>query len=199
MNFSNFFISRPIFATVLAIILTLVGAMAMRILPIEQYPSVVPPTVSVQAQFPGADAETVAQTVAAPLAEAINGVEDILYMTSNSADNGLTISKIKPVVASRWHQTRRNARIGIQRDVIVEELIQHRFQQREVTAGGLRIRLNGQLVRLFTRRIPDRLAAFEIDIMLPDNVAERQSILQGFRGKSGLILDVVSHGCLGIN
>ncbi|MCS2608847.1 efflux RND transporter permease subunit [Halomonas dongshanensis] len=89
MNFSNFFISRPIFATVLAIILTLVGAMAMRILPIEQYPSVVPPTVSVQAQFPGADAETVAQTVAAPLAEAINGVEDMLYMTSNSADNGI--------------------------------------------------------------------------------------------------------------
>ncbi|OJA07119.1 efflux RND transporter permease subunit [Halomonas sp. QHL1] len=88
MNFSNFFISRPIFATVLAIIVTLVGVMSMRILPIEQYPSVVPPTVSVQAQFPGADAETVAQTVAAPLAEAINGVEDMLYMTSNSADNG---------------------------------------------------------------------------------------------------------------
>lgn len=88
MNFSNFFISRPIFATVLAIIVTLVGVMSMRILPIEQYPSVVPPTVSVQAQFPGADAETVAQTVAAPIAEAINGVEDMLYMTSNSADNG---------------------------------------------------------------------------------------------------------------
>ncbi|MCP1318373.1 efflux RND transporter permease subunit [Halomonas sp. 707B3] len=88
MNFSNFFIGRPIFATVLAIIVTLVGVMAMRVLPIEQYPSVVPPTVSVQAQFPGADAETVAQTVAAPLAEAINGVEDMLYMTSNSADNG---------------------------------------------------------------------------------------------------------------
>ena len=88
MNFSNFFISRPIFATVLAIILTLIGAMAMRILPIEQYPSVVPPTVSVQAQFPGADAETVAQTVAAPLAEAING-QRMSYMTSNSADNGI--------------------------------------------------------------------------------------------------------------
>mgnify|MGYP003627468202 CR=1 FL=1 len=82
------FISRPIFATVLAIIVTLVGVMSMRILPIEQYPNVVPPTVSVQAQFPGADAETVAQTVAAPIAEAINGVEDMLYMTSNSSDNG---------------------------------------------------------------------------------------------------------------
>ncbi|WP_163560235.1 efflux RND transporter permease subunit [Halomonas sp. NO4] len=88
MSFSNFFIKRPIFASVLAIILTLIGVMSMRVLPIEQYPSVVPPTVSVQAQFPGADAETVAQTVAAPLAEAINGVEDMLYMTSTSADNG---------------------------------------------------------------------------------------------------------------
>ncbi|SEL84777.1 efflux RND transporter permease subunit [Halomonas daqiaonensis] len=88
MSFSNFFIKRPIFASVLAIILTLIGVMSMRVLPIEQYPSVVPPTVSVRAQFPGADAETVAQTVAAPLAEAINGVEDMLYMTSTSADNG---------------------------------------------------------------------------------------------------------------
>ncbi|GAA3900596.1 multidrug efflux RND transporter permease subunit CmeB [Halomonas cibimaris] len=88
MNFSNFFIKRPIFATVIAIILTVVGIMSMRVLPIEQYPSIVPPTVSVSAQFPGADAETVAQTVAAPLAESINGVEDMLYMTSTSADNG---------------------------------------------------------------------------------------------------------------
>lgn len=89
MNFSNFFIRRPIFATVISIIMALVGVMAMRALPIEQYPSVVPPTVSVQAQFPGANAETVAQTVAAPLAEAINGVEDMIYMTSTSADNGV--------------------------------------------------------------------------------------------------------------
>ncbi|GHC33422.1 efflux RND transporter permease subunit [Aidingimonas halophila] len=88
MNFSNFFINRPIFATVLAIILTIIGAVSLRALPIEQYPSVVPPTVSVQAQFPGADAETAAQTVAAPLAEAINGVEDMIYMNSTSASNG---------------------------------------------------------------------------------------------------------------
>jgi HAE1 family hydrophobic/amphiphilic exporter-1/multidrug efflux pump len=89
MNFSNFFISRPIFATVVAIILTLAGVVSMRVLPIEQYPSVVPPTVSVQAQFPGANAETVALTVAAPLAEAINGVENMIYMNSTSADNGM--------------------------------------------------------------------------------------------------------------
>src|SRR5690554_3855777 len=89
MNFSNFFISRPIFATVISLIIALVGVVAMRAMPVEQYPSVVPPTVSVQAQFPGANAETVAQTVAAPLAEAINGVENMLYMTSTSADNGI--------------------------------------------------------------------------------------------------------------
>ncbi|SIQ68051.1 efflux RND transporter permease subunit [Marinobacterium stanieri] len=89
MNFANFFIKRPIFATVLAIILTVIGVVSLRVLPIEQYPSVVPPSVSVEATFPGANAETVAQTVAAPLAEAINGVEDMIYMTSTSADNGL--------------------------------------------------------------------------------------------------------------
>ncbi|MBP0047998.1 efflux RND transporter permease subunit [Marinobacterium sp. AK62] len=89
MSFSNFFIRRPIFATVIAIILTLIGLASLRVLPIEQYPSVVPPSVSVSARFPGANAETVAQTVAAPLAEAINGVENMLYMTSNSADNGI--------------------------------------------------------------------------------------------------------------
>ncbi|SHE39055.1 hydrophobic/amphiphilic exporter-1, HAE1 family [Modicisalibacter ilicicola DSM 19980] len=89
MNFSDFFIKRPIFATVLSIIILLVGAMALRVLPIQQYPSVVPPTVTVQATFPGANAETVSQTVAAPLAEAINGVEDMIYMTSTSSDNGM--------------------------------------------------------------------------------------------------------------
>ncbi|MCI0511315.1 HAE1 family hydrophobic/amphiphilic exporter-1/multidrug efflux pump [Chromohalobacter marismortui] len=88
MNISNFFIKRPIFATVISIVIIVIGAMAMRVLPIEQYPSVVPPTVSVQATYPGADAETVSKTVAAPLAEAINGVENMIYMTSTSADNG---------------------------------------------------------------------------------------------------------------
>lgn len=89
MNFSNFFISRPIFATVLSIIIVVVGALAIQALPIKQYPDVVPPTVSVTAVFPGANADTVSQTVAAPLAEAINGVEDMIYMTSTSSDNGL--------------------------------------------------------------------------------------------------------------
>ncbi|WP_275286885.1 efflux RND transporter permease subunit [Halomonas elongata] len=100
MSFSNFFIKRPIFSTVLALILTIVGLMSMRVLPIEQYPSVVPPTVSVQATYPGADAETVSQTVAAPLAEAINGVEDMLYMTSTSSSQGSTSLNVSFAIGS---------------------------------------------------------------------------------------------------
>src|SRR5699024_6785763 len=84
----DYFIERPVFATALAAIVIVVGLVAMRTLPIEEYPDVVPPSVSVQATFPGANAETVAQTVAAPLAEEINGVEDMLYITSTSSDSG---------------------------------------------------------------------------------------------------------------
>ncbi|MCX2523133.1 efflux RND transporter permease subunit [Larsenimonas rhizosphaerae] len=94
MNISSFFINRPIFATVVSIIITLVGLMAMRTLPIEQYPQVVPITVSVQATFPGADAETVSETVASPLAEQVNGVQDMIYLTSASADNGVMNMKV---------------------------------------------------------------------------------------------------------
>ncbi|OHV11998.1 efflux RND transporter permease subunit [Kushneria phosphatilytica] len=88
MNFASFFIHRPIFATVVSIIITLMGLMAVRVLPIQQYPSVVPPTVSVMATFPGADAETVSNTVASPLAEEINGTQDMIYLTSSSSDSG---------------------------------------------------------------------------------------------------------------
>ncbi|MCM5703700.1 efflux RND transporter permease subunit [Larsenimonas salina] len=94
MNISSFFINRPIFATVLSIIITLVGFMAMRSLPIEQYPQVVPVTVSVTASFPGADAETVSETVAAPLAEEINGVKNMIYLSSSSADSGQMRMKV---------------------------------------------------------------------------------------------------------
>ncbi|MGA6926724.1 MAG: efflux RND transporter permease subunit [Desulfosarcina sp.] len=100
MTFSDFFIQRPIFATVIAIIMVLVGGVAMMALPIQQYPNVVPPTVSVQATFPGANAETVSQTVAAPLAEAINGVEKMIYMTSTSSDNGMMRMEVAFAIGS---------------------------------------------------------------------------------------------------
>ncbi|TDX23798.1 HAE1 family hydrophobic/amphiphilic exporter-1/multidrug efflux pump [Modicisalibacter xianhensis] len=88
MNFSSVFIRRPIFATVLSVIITLIGLMAARSLPIEQYPQVVPPSVSISATYPGADAQTVSDTVAATLSEEVNGVDDMIYLTSTSSDAG---------------------------------------------------------------------------------------------------------------
>ncbi|UTH76117.1 efflux RND transporter permease subunit [Chromobacterium sp. IIBBL 290-4] len=86
--FSAFFIRRPIFASVISIVIMLAGLAAIKALPIQQYPEIVPPVVNVTASYPGASAEVIANTVAAPLEQAINGVDDMLYVQSNSASNG---------------------------------------------------------------------------------------------------------------
>jgi len=86
--FSRFFIDRPIFAAVLSVFIVLAGLAAMRTLPIAQYPEIAPPVVQVQAFYPGASAQVLEQTVAAPLENAITGVEGMIYMSSNSASNG---------------------------------------------------------------------------------------------------------------
>ena len=93
MHFTHRFIDRPILATVISIFLTLVGLGALAILPVAQYPEIVPPTVQVTTSYPGASAEVVSQTVATPLEQEINGVEDMLYMSSQSTGDGkLTIT-----------------------------------------------------------------------------------------------------------
>jgi multidrug efflux pump len=89
MNFSNFFIRRPIFAGVLSTIIFLVGLLALFRLPISEYPEVVPPTVVVRAEYPGANPKTIAETVASPLEQSINGVEDSLYMFSQATPDGV--------------------------------------------------------------------------------------------------------------
>ncbi|HOX66693.1 MAG TPA: multidrug efflux RND transporter permease subunit [Burkholderiaceae bacterium] len=93
MNISRFFIDRPIFAAVLSVVITLIGAISIFTLPISEYPEVAPPQVVVRAQFPGANARVIAETVATPLEEQLNGVEGLLYMNSlATADGAMTLT-----------------------------------------------------------------------------------------------------------
>lgn len=91
---SSFFIDRPIFACVLSIIITLAGLFALKALPIEQYPNITPPQIQVTATYSGADAETVAGSVAAPLEQQINGVDNMIYMYSQNASTGNMILSV---------------------------------------------------------------------------------------------------------
>src|SRR5271165_4238126 len=85
---SHFFIDRPIFATVLSIVITLTGGIALLSLPIAQYPQITPPAVQVSISYPGASAQVVADTVAAPIEQQVNGVEGMLYLSSQSGNDG---------------------------------------------------------------------------------------------------------------
>src|SRR5580698_6197680 len=86
--FSRFFIDRPIFATVLSVVITLIGGIALLFLPVAQYPRITPPGVVVSISYPGASAQVVADTVAAPIEQQVNGIENMLYMSSQMGNDG---------------------------------------------------------------------------------------------------------------
>ncbi len=85
---SGFFIDRPKFAIVISIVITLAGLLALSVIPVAQYPNITPPQINVSATYPGADAQTVANTIAEPIEEQVNGVQDELYMSSTSSSSG---------------------------------------------------------------------------------------------------------------
>ena len=91
-SFTRFFIERPIFSTVLSLLAVLAGLFSLRSLPIAQYPDITPPTVMVSASYPGADPSLIATTIGAPIEEAINGVENMLYMSSSSTQGGYALT-----------------------------------------------------------------------------------------------------------
>ena len=93
--FSEFFIKRPVFATVASLVIILAGLVSIKVLPIEQYPNIVPPEIQISAVYPGATAEVLADTVAAPIEQELNGVKNMIYMYSNATSSGyLTIGVV---------------------------------------------------------------------------------------------------------
>jgi multidrug efflux pump len=117
MNLSKFFIDRPIFAAVLSILIVVAGLLSLRVLPISEYPEVAPPIIVVRAQYPGANPRVIAETVATPIEEAINGVEGMLYMSSQATTDGLMTLNV-------------TFRLGTDPDK-AQQLIQNRVSQAE--------------------------------------------------------------------
>ncbi len=130
MRFIYFFIDRPVFASVISIVTIIAGALAIFTLPISQYPDIAPPTVTVTASYPGANAQTVSDTVAAPIEEQINGVENMLYMTSQCTNDGSMRLTVTFAVGTNLDvaQVQVQNRVAIAQPVLPQEV-----QQRGVT------------------------------------------------------------------
>jgi len=172
MRLSRFFIDRPIFAAVIAVIITLVGAISYFFLPVSQYPEVVPPTVTITATYPGASAETVADTVANPIEQEINGVDGMLYLSSQSTGDGrVTITvTFEPGTDLDEAQVLVQNRVAIAEPRLPEEVRRLGIVTRKTTPDFLLvvnlISPDGSLSREYISnyaqtRIKDRLARIE--------------------------------------
>jgi multidrug efflux pump len=115
MKFARFFVDKPIFAIVLSILVVVAGAIAIFALPISEYPDVVPPSVVVRAQYPGADPKVIAETVATPLEEQINGVENMLYMSSQSTSDGALAITVTFKIGTNVEQAETQVQNRVQR------------------------------------------------------------------------------------
>src|SRR5438105_4439901 len=139
--FSHFFIERPIFASVLSIVITLAGAVAVANLPVAQYPPIAPPSIMVQCTYPGANAQVVADSVAAPIEQQINGVEGMMYMVSQSNNDGsynLTVT-FKPGVNLSFAQVLVQNRINLALPLLPDVVRQTGVSTRKRTPDILQV------------------------------------------------------------
>src|ERR1051325_11266843 len=167
--FSHFFMERPIFASVLSIVITLAGAVAVANLPVAQYPPITPPSIWVSCTYPGANAQVVADSVAAPIEQQVNGVEGMMYMVSQSNNDGsytLTVT-FKPGVnlnfAQVLVQNRINLAIPLLPDVVKQAGVTTRKRNPDILQVIAIYLPHGRYGRLFvsnyaTMRIKDEIA-----------------------------------------
>ena len=146
---SKIFIDRPVLATVLSLVILLAGLVAMRALPIAQYPEIVPPEVVVSATYPGANAQTIAETVAAPLEQQINGVENMIYMRSTSTGSGTLNLSVYFQIGTNPDQATINVNNRVQR---ANAILPEEVRRQGVTVS----KRSSSILQVLTMSSPDR-------------------------------------------